>query len=55
MSKSLLLFQGVIVLLMLFLAVFFIIEKSYLQSILYIAFGTVFLLYSMAGLKKKNE
>lgn len=55
MNKSSILFQGVIVLLMLFLAVFFVMEKSYLKSILYITFGIGFLLYSLTGLRKKNE
>ena len=54
MDKSLLLFQGVVILLMLFAAVLFILDQAYLQGILYIAIGFVFLVYSLAGRKKKS-
>ncbi len=55
MDKSLLLFQGVVILLMLFAAVLFILDQAYLQGILYIAIGFVFLVYSLTGRKKKSQ
>lgn len=55
MDKSLLLFQGVVILLMLFAAVLFILDQAYLKGILYIAIGFVFLVYSLAGRKKNSQ
>lgn len=55
MEKSLLLFQGAVILLMLIAAVVFIMDQSYLQGILYIAIGFAFLLYALSGLKKKTK
>jgi uncharacterized MnhB-related membrane protein len=55
MLKGLLIFQSLVIILMLIIAVLFIINGSYLQGVLYLAFGAIFTGYALSGRKRKTS
>lgn len=55
MLKGLLIFQSLIIVLMFIAAVMFIIQRLYLPSILYLAFGALFTGYVLSNRKQKPE